>query len=114
MRESKRRRFARYLVAVVVLAVHFALIAALLTAPGNGGTEGSTANSIQLLYLVPVRPPKVHTLMANLSRRGSNLAITVEPPVLESQSFPISRAQGSTENGEGSGVDWAAEARRAL
>jgi hypothetical protein len=114
MQESQRRRFARYLIAGVVLAMHLALIAALVMAPGMAGTAGSTANSIELLYLAPVYPPKVHTLMANLPRRGNNLAITIEPPVLESQAFPISRAQGSTANGEGSGVDWAAEARRAL
>jgi hypothetical protein len=114
MQESKHWRFPRYLIAVVVLAMHIALIAALLLVSGNGRLAASTANSIQLLYVAPVYPPKVRTLMANLPRRGSNLAITIEPPLLESQSFPISRAQGSTGNGEGSGVDWAAEARRAL
>jgi hypothetical protein len=113
MRESQRRRFARYLVAAAVLATHLALIAGLML-PTNGGAARTSVSSIQLLYLAPVYPPKVHTLMANLPRRGNNLAITIEPPVLESQSFPVSRAPGSLANGEGSGVDWAAEARRAL
>jgi hypothetical protein len=39
--------------------------------------------------------------------------IAVAPPALESASLPSAAAPGSS-NGEGSGIDWAAEARRAL
>jgi hypothetical protein len=42
------------------------------------------------------------------------MAITVVPPVLDSLSFPLSQAPASSTNGEGSDVDWSAEARRAL
>jgi len=98
----------------MVLAIHLALIAALLMAPGPGRLSGATTNSVQLLYMAPVYPPKVHAVMANLPRRGNPLALAVEPPIFESQSFPVSQAPGSSANGEGSGVDWAAEARRAL
>ena len=38
----------------------------------------------------------------------------VAPPVLDSALFPIAAVPGSGTRGEGSGVDWAAEARRAL
>jgi hypothetical protein len=113
MEESSRRRVSRYLAAVMVLMAHLAFIAALMMAPGNGRLAASTANSVQLLYVAPVYPPKVSTVMANLPRRN-NLNIRVEPPVLESLSFPASQSQGSSGNGEGPGVDWAAEARRAL
>jgi hypothetical protein len=113
MKESNRRRAARYAVAATVLAVHLVLIAALIMAPPTGGLATATANAVEVVFLAPVYPPKLH-VMANLPRRGGNLAITVEPPVLESLSLPASRAPGSSANGEGSGVDWAAEARRAV
>jgi len=87
MEESSRRRVSRYLAAVMVLMAHLAFIAALMMAPGNGRLAASTANSVQLLYVAPVYPPKVSTVMANLPRRN-NLNIRVEPPVLESLSFP--------------------------
>jgi hypothetical protein len=114
MQESRRRRTPRYLTAVMVLACHLALIAALLMASGPGRLSGSTPDSVQLLYVAPVYPPKARAVTKNLPRRGNHLAITVEPPVFESQSFPLSQAPGSSATGEGSGVDWAAEARRAL
>jgi hypothetical protein len=107
-------RARRYLTAAMVLTAHFALIAALLMAAGPGRLPGATEDSVQLLYVAPAYPPKVRSVMANLPRRGNLLAVTVEPPVLESQSLPLSQAPGSSANGEGSGVDWAAEARRAL
>ncbi len=114
MKESNRRRAARYAVAATVLAVHLALIAVLISiAPRTGRLSTATANAVEVVSMAPVYPPKVH-VMANLPRRGRNLAITVEPPLLESLSIPASRAPGSSANGEGSGVDWTAEARRAV
>ena len=113
MHKPTHWRLPRYLIAVSVLAVHVGLIAALLMAPGNGGLAAPTANSLQLLYVAPVYPPKVRTA-ANLPRLGNNLAIALKPPVLESELFSVSPSQGSAAKGEGSGVDWAAEARRAV
>ncbi|HZE45025.1 MAG TPA: hypothetical protein VE058_14630 [Steroidobacteraceae bacterium] len=113
MKESNRRRAARCAAAATVLAVHLVLIAVLIMMSRTAGITTATANAVQVLFVAPVFPPKEH-VMANLPRRGRNLAVTVEPPLLESLSFPASRASGSSANGEGSGVDWAAEARRAL
>jgi hypothetical protein len=113
MKESNRRRAARYVTAAGVLAVHLVLIAVLIMMSRTGRIATATANTVQVLLVAPVYPPKVR-VMANLPRRGRNLTVTVEPPVLESLSFPVSQASGSSANGEGSGVDWAAEARRAL
>jgi hypothetical protein len=109
---SNRRRAARYAIAAGVLAVHLVLIAAFIMMP-RAGRLATAANPIEVVFVTPVYPPKLR-VMANLPRRGHNLAITVEPPLLESLSFPASPAPGSSANGEGSGVDWAAEARRAL
>jgi len=113
MQESNRRRAARHITAAGVLAVHLVLIAVLMMMSRTGRLATATANAVEIVLVAPVYPPKVR-VMANLPRRGRNLAITVEPPVLESLSFPASPAAGSLSNGEGSGVDWAAEARRAL
>jgi hypothetical protein len=113
MKESNRRRAARYGTAAGVLAVHLVLIAVLIMMSRTGRIATATANAVQILFVAPVYPPKVR-VMANLPRRGRNLTVTVAPPLLESLSFPASQASGSSANGEGSGVDWAAEARRAL
>jgi len=112
MKESNGRR-QRYVTAAGVLAVHLVLIAALIMMSRTAGIATATTSAVQVLFVPPVYPPKVR-VMANLPRRGRNLTVTVEPPVLESLSIPISQASGSSANGEGTGVDWAAEARRAL
>jgi hypothetical protein len=113
MQETTRPRAARYATAAGVLAVHLVLIAVLIMMSRTGRIATATANTVQVLFVAPVYPPKVR-VMANLPRRGRLSAITVEPPILESLSDPVSQALGSSANGEGSGVDWAAEARRAL
>lgn len=111
---ENRRRAARYLTAAGVLAVHVALIAALMTAWRPGKPGSTTANAVQLVYLAPVAPPpQPRPMVANLRRRGGGMNIAVAPPALESASLPAAAAPGSS-NGEGSGIDWAAEARRAL
>ena len=113
MKESNRPRAARYATAAGVLAVHLVLIAVLIMMSRTGRITTAKANAVQIQFVAPVYPPKVR-VMANLPRRGRNLTVTVEPPVMESLSFPAAQASGLTANGEGSGVDWAAEARRAL
>jgi hypothetical protein len=113
MKESNRRRASRYATAAGVLALHLILIAALVMTSRTGKLAAATTNALEVLFVAPADPPKVR-IMANLPRRGRNLAIMVEPPLLESLSFPASQAPASLANGEGSGVDWAAEARRAL
>ena len=113
MKESIRPRTERYAAAVTVLAVHLVLIGALIMMPRAGKLATATANAVEVVFVAPVDPPQVR-VTANLPRRGHHLALTVEPPVLESQSFPVSPAPGSSANGESTGVDWGAEARRAL
>jgi hypothetical protein len=113
MKESIRPRTERYAAAAAVLAVHLVLIAALIMMPRTGQLATTTAKAVEVLFIAPAEPPKVR-VTANLSRRGQHLALTVEPPVLESPSFAASSAPASSANGESTGVDWGAEARRAL
>jgi len=110
---SNRWRAPRYLTAAMVLILHAALIAALMMTSQTGRLAASTANSVELLFVAPVDPPKAR-VMAKFRRQSAAITVTVEPPVLESLSFRISQGPASSSNGEGSGVDWAAEARRAL
>jgi hypothetical protein len=112
MKEPIRPRTERYAAAVTVLAIHLVLIAALIMMPRTGKLA-ATANAVELLFIAPAEPPKVR-VTANLPRRGQHLALTVEQPVLESLSFPAATAPASSGNGQSTGVDWGAEARRAL
>lgn len=113
MKESNRWRDARYATAAGVLALHLLLIASLVMTSRTGKLATAATNAVEMVFMAPADPPKVR-VMANLPRRAHDLAIKVEPPLLESLSFPASQAPGSLANGEGAGVDWAAEARRAL
>ena len=112
MKESSRRQATRYAAAAAVLAVHLALIAALIMAPRIGKLAAS-ANAVEIAFVAPADPPR-ERVTANLPRRGHQLALTVEPPVSESLSFAASSAPASSANGDSTGVDWNAEARRAL
>jgi hypothetical protein len=113
MQESNRPRAARYATAAGVLALHLLLIAALIMTSRTGMLATAATNAVEVLFVPPADPPKVR-VTSNLPRRGRSLAITVEPPVLESLSYPAAQAPASLANGGGTGVDWAAEARRAL
>ena len=94
--EENPRRAARYLTAAVVLAVHVALIAALMMAWRPGKLSSTTANAVQLLYLAPVAPPpQPRTVVANLRRRGGGMNIAVAPPALDQASFPAAAAPGA-------------------
>jgi hypothetical protein len=112
MKESNRRQAPRYAAAAAVLAVHLVLIAALMMAPRTG-KFAATANAVEIVFVAPADPPRAR-VAANLPRRGHQLALTVEPPVLASLSLAASSAPTSSANGESTGVDWTAEARRAL
>jgi hypothetical protein len=96
MKESIRRRTERYAAAATVLAVHLVLIAVLIMMSRTGRLATATANAVEIVFVAPVYPPKVR-VMANLPRRGRQLAITVEPPLQESLSFPASQPSGFSE-----------------
>jgi hypothetical protein len=98
----------------MVLAIHAAVIAALLMASAKGRLSGAPAGAVQLLYVAPVYPPKLQNVTASLPRRGVPLNLKIESPLMESLSLPLSQPHGSASDGQGTGVDWAAEARRAL
>jgi hypothetical protein len=112
MGESNHWGPPRYLALLAVLMLHVAFIAALLMAPRSGGLAASPVHSVELLFLPPVDSPRVRLDSAHPRRLSSDRAITIAPPVLDASSLPPPGASSS--EGTGSGVDWAAEARRAL
>ena len=114
MDESNKWGVSRYATLLVVLMLHLALFAALLTTSGARSPPTSTVDAVQLLYLPPVYLPKVRSENARPQRLSGDTAITVAPPVLDSLSPSVSPAPALSSDGSGSGVDWAAEARRAL
>jgi hypothetical protein len=114
MDESDKWELSRYTTFLVVLMLHLGLLAVLLMPSGTLNFPASPGQSVQLLYLPPVNFPKVHSENV-LPRRVSGVtAITIAPPVPDSLTFSMTPAPAFSSVGSGSGVDWAAEARRAL
>jgi len=99
---------------LVVLTVHVALFAALLMSSPAGSRVASTEHSVELLFLPPVNPRKVRAEFVPVRRLSADLATKIVPFAVPSPTFSISPAPVSSSDGTGSGVDWAAEARRAL
>jgi hypothetical protein len=114
MDESRKWRPSQYAILLVVLALHLALVAALLMASATSKLSISSEHSVQLLYLPPVNLPKVRSENPRPRKLPGNASIPLATPVLDSLSLSIGPAPASSPVGSGSGVDWAAEARRAL
>jgi hypothetical protein len=114
MNESEHWTVSRFAALAAVLILHAMLFAALLISSQIHGIRASQASAVELISLVPVNPPKARTTPAALRRLGGDTAITIAVPVPDSPSLPSSSAPASSSMGDGSGVDWTAEARRAL
>ncbi len=114
MDESNNWGLRRCATLLFVIMLHVALLAALLTTSQTRRPSPPTANAVQLLYLPPVHLPKVRSEIARLHGSSGDMPIPIAPPALDSLSFSMSPAPRSTSAGRGTGVDWAAEARRAL
>jgi hypothetical protein len=105
----------RYVTLLVVLALHVALLAALVTASRTRLLAATGDPSVELRYLPPAIFPKIRAENSRLRRLSGDRAITMAPPVLESVlPAPAPPAPAADGNGSGPGVDWAAEARRAI
>jgi len=114
MDEPSKSRLRRYATLLFVFMLHLCVIAALLTTSRPGALAPPTANSIQLLLLSPVNLPKVRSQNARPHGLSADMPVAIAPPVLDSVSSTMPPASAPTSAGRGSGIDWAAEARRAL
>jgi len=113
MEEPNQEAGKRCATLALVLVLHAALFAALLMNPGTGTRRVLQPSAVELVYLAPANTPKVHRASAAPRRLGGQALVVIAPPAPDSPSLPLSGA-ASYYSGDGPGVDWAAEARRAL
>ncbi len=107
-------RGGRSAIFVAVLAMHGALIGLLLLARVPRTRQASAQPAVQIVLLPPTRFPK-RPLEISLPRLlGGNASIAVAPPTLTPSTPAFTPAASATASGEHAGVDWGAEARRAL
>ncbi len=111
MGEANHWGLARCAILLAVLLLHLALLAALLLS-SRTGSPLPAAQAVELLYLPPATLPPVRSQAPPPPRLSSGASLMMaSAPVLASTS---QSAMPSSSIGSGSGVDWAAEARRAL
>jgi len=112
MDQVKRWGLSRYGALVLVLAVHTVLLVLFLTAsdPLPAGVE---ILPVELLYVPPPNRPTIRAEISRPKRLAADTALSIVPPVLDSHA-PSLLASASLSDGDGQGVDWKAEARRAV
>jgi hypothetical protein len=114
MHQSAGWGLQRYGTLVAVVALHLAVLAALLMFPRDRTTFAESANQpVELLYLPPARIPKIRFEDSRPRRLRGDTAIWIAPPAVDTASLTPSPGSAATE-GNDLGVDWKAEARRAV
>lgn len=96
---------------IVVLVLHLAMLALLLAAFRTQTARNVIDHPIELMFLAPVQPPKVLADNNRPPRLASNIAIAIAPPLVNASAQMDS---SSASDGHGSGVNWTAEAHRAV
>ncbi len=110
MRESTFYRAPRFITLIAVVALHMALIALLFTA---GGVQRGPVSyqPLELVYIPAVPPPPVRAESGRPPRLRADIALSLVSPMNTSApSVIISSGTGN----RGLGVDWLAEAHRAV
>lgn len=113
MQRSRGWGLSRYATLLAVLAVHVALLAAMLAGTRALSIVSAANAPVELVYLPPPQIPRIRAETSPPRRLSGDTAIWVSPPVLESDSAALTPT-ASASDGNGSGVDWKAEARRAV
>jgi hypothetical protein len=110
-RKSSAWNVSRWSAVIAVLALHLAVVALLLM--GNRSPPGlpSDASGIEVMILPPPKMPTLRADGAHLQRLQVDVGMSLAPPSLDS-SWQSASAGGS--DGGTAGVNWAAEARRAV
>jgi hypothetical protein len=115
MDESNRWGSLQYLTLLLVMMAHAALLAWLMMAWRAREDAATASDSVQLVLLQPRSLPRIRIDSVRRRRIEIRVLPTDPPPLLEgvSSSTPAPASHSGSKDG-GSGVDWAAEARRAL
>ena len=111
MRESTFWRAPRIITLIAVAALHVALIALLLMASALRRVPDLPYRAVELLYIPSVAPLPVKADSGRPQRLHTDIALSPPSPLFNSA------APGSASTGVGSkgtGVDWQAEAHRAI
>jgi hypothetical protein len=111
MDDANARGKSRAIVFFVVLTLHLAILALLVTASRTLSIVVPTEHSIEVMLIPPTKVPKVRAENTRPQRLSTNIAIALAPPVLNSS---LQSGASSSPDGRGSAVNWAAEAHRAL
>jgi hypothetical protein len=114
MDESTRWGFRRYAALLAAVALHLAVLAALMIASRSRSTAAARSESVQLIFLPRIEAAPVRSNNAPPRRVIPAPAILAVPLVLAPLSGSTAPSPASPADGHGTGVDWAAEARRAL
>jgi hypothetical protein len=96
---------------IVVLVFHLAMLALLLAAFRIPSGAAPTERPIELVFLAPVKPPKSVVEKNRPPRLANNIVIAIAPPVANAS---VQMGSSSGADGHGSGVNWIAEAHRAV
>jgi hypothetical protein len=112
MTETRGWEPRRYVTLFLVLVFHLALLLVFVKTTTIGGISAVERPPVQLLVLPPAAIPKIRSENFRPHRFDGNEGISIAPPSLDYSTSQASNPSGS--NGNGEGVDWAAEARRAL
>ena len=112
MDQSRRWGLSRYVALFVVSGLHLAFLAALMTASRTRQIAGS-ANDLELLYVAPASIPKVRAENFHPKRLRGDTTPSMQP-ILPGSATSSQSPSAAASEGDGSGVDWKAEARRAV
>jgi hypothetical protein len=113
MVESRGWGLARYVILLVVLAFHLAVLTALMMGSQTQNISLAANPPVELLFLPQPNVPKIRAESFRPKRRSGSTGISIAPPELDSDS-PVLAPTFSAADGSGGGVDWKAEARRAV
>jgi hypothetical protein len=113
MDQSKGWGLARYVTLLVVVAFHLAVLAALIMGSQTQSMSLAANPPVEVLFLPPPSVPKIRAENFRPKRLSGNTGISVAAPALDSDS-PSLAPTVSEVDGTGGGVDWKAEARRAI
>jgi hypothetical protein len=114
MDESNRWGSLQYLTLLLVMMAHTALLAWLVMALRVREGAAGSSETVQLVFLAPQSLPRIR-VDSRQPRRVEARVLVSAPPLLLPGNAPSWLAPSSSESKDGgSGVDWTAEARRAL
>jgi hypothetical protein len=103
---------SRLIALLVVLVCHLGVIALLVAGSASSKVGADAANPpLELIYLPPVKFPQALADSAHPKHVNVNVGLALAPPSLDTSSLPAPISQNG---GGGAGVNWTAEAHRAV